>query len=433
MLELLNLLCSFAVDHNFADQAFIVGGAVRDLILGRPIKDADVVIPGDAVTIGRSFAETTSSSFVLLDKDFGITRVVKAGEYTDISAMRGSSIFEDLSERDLTINAMAIPLCKIQGSGISSSPIEQSVVDPFGGRNDLRYGIIRMVSEDNIIKDPLRLLRIFRFAAELTFTIEVKTAFVVKSNASLISHPAAERIAEELRKIMQSGSSYSIIKEMEKSGLLFQLFPELSEYPADVWRQVEHSYGYIEHILHNLPLYFPSGSAPIENYISTGSRIFCLKIAALFGNEEIAEKISHRLRLSRRESDFITMLTPNRALPHLTKPQIIRMLRDFGDDIYALLIHALATEHVCQLSGSSLLSITRDIVSMYQDEFAKRRVRLPLITGDDLMNELGLQPSPMFKQILSQVELFILEGRINSRAEALDEAKRIFLENKIAG
>ena len=110
---------------------------------------------------------------------------------------------------------------------------------------------------------------------------------------------------------------------------------------------------------------------------------------------------------------------------------VIGLLREFGDDIYALLVYILAAGRVCQLSGSPFASLAGEIVAVYQDEFIPRRCRLPLIDGNDLISEFGLSPSPFFKDILSAVELLALEGQIDSRAEALSEVGKMIHEKGI--
>ena len=437
MSTLLNLFCDFAAGGQLVDDSFIVGGAVRDLLLDRHIKDADIVVKGDAEKIGRSFADTIGATFVLLDRDFHIVRIVRQNEYIDICTMYGSAILDDLANRDLTINSMAIPLSKIEcgHSEARRGELKKSIIDPFNGRHDLKYKIIRMVSEENLVNDPLRLLRIYRFVAELNFGVEAHTASAVSEHAPLISRPAVERITEELRHIVRKASSYSTIKEMEKDGLLFYLFPELTELAPDTWQQTRQAYGYVEHILKNIHLYFSSRSETIRSYLGDESRTFCLKLAILFQDSITSEKVVSRLKLSRRESEFVRMLGANNnvitALGNNLKPAIIGILREFGDDIYVLLVYILSTGRVCQLSEGTFVSQAREIVAIYHDEFIPRRSKLPFIDGNDLMSEFGLSPSPFFKDILSAIELLALEGRIASRAEALSEAGRMVRKKDI--
>jgi len=429
---LMEIFSEFAKGKGIADDAFLVGGTVRDLLLGREMKDVDIAVNGDAIDIGRSFAAVAGGSFVLLDRDFGIVRIVKNHEYIDVCAMRGDAITNDLAERDLTINAMAIPVSQIKSMGMSRSALADIVVDPFDGQRDLKYSIIRMVSEENLIKDPLRLLRAYRFSATLNFTVEVHTSTAVKTHAALISNAAVERIAEELRQLLMVDDSYSAIKEMGKDGLLYHVFPELTEFSSESFHYVRQSYGYMEHILRNLPLYFPGRSEPIWDYFAEGYRTFCLKLAVLLQDGESAEKVTLRLKLSSKEVAFVHMISSSRkvliVLNSDNKSVIIRLLREFGDNLYPLLIYNLACGRVCQLSGNPLMSLARDVISIYQNEFIPRQKKLPFISGNDLIQELNLSPSPLFKNILSAVELLALEGRINSREEALKVAEKIISE-----
>src|SRR5208337_781943 len=133
---LLDLFKEFALKKGIADNTYIVGGAIRDMLSGLETKDIDLVVPGDALEISREFAEVSGGSFVLLDSKFAIARVVKDPVFLDISAMRGDSITADLADRDITINAMAQPLCEWQST--------VHVIDPLGGQKDLQSRVIRM-------------------------------------------------------------------------------------------------------------------------------------------------------------------------------------------------------------------------------------------------------------------------------------------------
>src|SRR5208283_2714522 len=196
----LDLFKEFALKKGIADNTYIVGGAIRDMLSGLETKDIDLVVPGDALEISKEFAQVSGGSFVLLDSKFAIARVVKDPVFLDISAMKGESIAEDLAERDITINAMAQPLCEW--------PSTLHVIDPFGGREDLQSRVIRMVSERNLISDPLRILRIYRFSAALHGHIEMNTRRALNRLRALLNDVAIERIAEELRHMMEIGDSH---------------------------------------------------------------------------------------------------------------------------------------------------------------------------------------------------------------------------------
>ena len=125
---LLDLFKEFALKKGIAGNTYIVGGAVRDMLSGFETKDIDLVVPGDALEISKEFAQVSGGSFVLLDSKFAIARVVKESVFLDISGMKGRSITADLSGRDITINAMAQPLCEWQS--------RVHVIDPFGGQEE---------------------------------------------------------------------------------------------------------------------------------------------------------------------------------------------------------------------------------------------------------------------------------------------------------
>jgi len=245
MHPLLEHFKNFAERRGISDSAFIVGGAVRDILLGNEKKDIDIAIKGDSLNIAKDFAKDRRGSFVLLDADFQTARVVKNGYFLDISAMRGNSIHDDLSERDITINAMAIPLSEVKSQ---ESEVRSRTIDPFNGKNDLADKIIRMVSEENLIKDPLRILRIYRFAAALNFSIEDDTLSAAERLAPLISSVAVERIAEELRYIVRLDNSYKTMKALLDNKILANIFPELKE---DFRFQGLELYKNVEDILNN--------------------------------------------------------------------------------------------------------------------------------------------------------------------------------------
>ncbi len=128
MHQLLELFKEFCLKKGIADDTYIVGGAVRDMLSGIETKDIDLAVAGDAISISQEFARTSGSSFVLLDSTYGIARVVKDSVFLDISAMRGGSIASDLADRDITINAMALPLREWES--------KTHLIDPFGGQEE---------------------------------------------------------------------------------------------------------------------------------------------------------------------------------------------------------------------------------------------------------------------------------------------------------
>ncbi|MEA3548072.1 MAG: polynucleotide adenylyltransferase, partial [Thermodesulfobacteriota bacterium] len=150
---------------------FVVGGAVRDRLSGSPVHDLDIAIPSGALTFAGRLAADLGGTFVLLDEEEGVARVVWKGFDIDLADFRDqtTSIEDDLLKRDFTINAMA--LCFSGESG----KIEDKIIDPAGGRDDFHDGLVRVMSPTAFENDPLRLLRAYRFKAALGFQLEPDT------------------------------------------------------------------------------------------------------------------------------------------------------------------------------------------------------------------------------------------------------------------
>lgn len=153
-------------------EACLVGGAVRDALLGRrgEYLDLDFVLPTDAVQTARQLAQQYNAGFVVLDPDRQIARVVFEQATVDLAQQEGDSLETDLRRRDFTINAIAY------------NPYTQELIDPLQGYADLQQGIIRMVSPKNLQDDPLRLLRAYRQAAQLGFKTEPATQSVIRQD-----------------------------------------------------------------------------------------------------------------------------------------------------------------------------------------------------------------------------------------------------------
>ena len=197
------------------DGAYFVGGCVRDVRLGLPVTDVDVVVPGDPATVARRLARETGGSPFALSEAHGAWRVVLDGRTLDITAQRGGDILADLGERDFTVNAMAIP---VDG--------EAGVVDPFGGLGDLAEGRLRLVSDRVFTDDPLRLLRLARIAHELGFEVDSDAERLARRDAHLADRPAGERIYAEVRRLMTPDHPDAAVRLLDGLGVLDVILPE---------------------------------------------------------------------------------------------------------------------------------------------------------------------------------------------------------------
>lgn len=208
---------------------YIVGGVVRDYLLGqlsgsgRTHNDLDVVAPHPVMETARRVADALGWAFYPLDLERDVARLVFTAAsqplVCDIAAMRGGSIESDLLARDFTINAMAV---EWQGRRATQ------VIDLAGGRADLAQRLLRRVTPSSLAEDPVRLLRAVRFAAQLGFTIEEETEQQILRMAETIRLTSAERIRDELWKIMQSPAPEAAIEQMRRYNLLRPVLPEVA-------------------------------------------------------------------------------------------------------------------------------------------------------------------------------------------------------------
>jgi tRNA nucleotidyltransferase/poly(A) polymerase len=197
-------------------EAHFVGGCVRDVRLGRPVTDVDVVVPGDPAPAARRVARATGGSPFALSEAHGAWRVVLDGRTVDVTARRGGDIVADLGERDFTVNAMAIPVAGPEGD----------VVDPFGGLGDLSGRRMRLVSERVFTDDPLRLMRLARIAHELGFEVDADAERAAQRDAHLADRAAGERIYAEMRRLIAPDHPDAAIRLLDRLGVLDVVLPE---------------------------------------------------------------------------------------------------------------------------------------------------------------------------------------------------------------
>jgi tRNA nucleotidyltransferase/poly(A) polymerase len=199
------------------DGAHFVGGCVRDVRLGRPVTDVDVVVAGDPAPAARRLARETGGSPFALSEAHGAWRVVLSGRTVDFTGRRGSDIVADLGERDFTVNAMAMPV---------AGDADVDVIDPFGGLGDLAEGRLRLVSDRVFTDDPLRLLRLARIAHELGFTVDPGAERLARRDAHLADRAAGERIYAEVRRLLTPDHPDAAVRLLDGLGVLDVILPE---------------------------------------------------------------------------------------------------------------------------------------------------------------------------------------------------------------
>ena len=263
--SLLNRVSNFLTEHNI--ESYVVGGFVRDLLLGRDTTDIDIAVASDALEIASEMATALGGKYVPLDRINRIGRVVlvdKEASSTqiqwvlDFSTFTGS-IEQDLAQRDFTINAMAMEMRRIVAHSYSQpSPTSKErgeaarrlsgIIDPFNGEDDLQRGMIRAVTESAFASDAVRLLRAVRLATELSFSIDEKTEALIRRYAHLIADVAGERVREELLRLLDTRQDERLFPYLDELGLLTAVFPELAE-TKGIEQPKEHSWNVFEHSL----------------------------------------------------------------------------------------------------------------------------------------------------------------------------------------
>lgn len=233
------------------EEIYLVGGAVRDMLLNRSSPDLDFALPARGMALARRVANALQADYMTLDHERDTGRVIVTGPdgtrtYLDFATYRGNSLEEDLRARDFTMNAIAFDLRT------------QTLIDPLNGASDLRARLIRACSPTSFSDDPVRILRAVRQAAAFGFKIERETRQSMKQAASLLPRVSVERQRDELFKILEGPRPDASIRALEMLGVLPYLLPELpalkgveqpSPHVYDVWEHTLSVLGYLENIL----------------------------------------------------------------------------------------------------------------------------------------------------------------------------------------
>uniref|UniRef100_UPI0040561B5E HD domain-containing protein n=1 Tax=Candidatus Electronema sp. TaxID=2698783 RepID=UPI0040561B5E len=467
-----------AVQRELDGELYLVGGAVRDLLLGKPPGDIDFLVTGQPKRWAERLRQLTGGACVELGREEGTFRIVTPDNAVlDFSGFRQGAVCveEDLRRRDLTVNALATPLHEFLHD---RSRAALPVLDPTGGLNDLAEQRIRVISAQSLLDDPLRLLRVFRFAASLGFVIEPETLAQVRQHSLLVSQVAKERIAYELDAIMATTQAHPAFLGLRESGLLWKILPELragvgmaqpASHHLDVFEHCLEALRQIELVLADLPGFFPGGSSVMAAYLAEHpKRLAQVKWAAFlhdigkpvcFGTKEdeqggritfynhdlrgadIFTAFSRRLRRSREDTEATARLIAGHMRPFflannqrkgkLTLRACLRLIRDAGGQLPGLFLLAMADalagkgEDSPEAIEEEVSGLFAQLLRIEQEHVAPVQAAPPLITGNDLITELHLVPGPLFRIILDKIEEAQMEHTISSRAEALALAAAI--------
>ncbi|HDI45807.1 MAG TPA: CCA tRNA nucleotidyltransferase [Candidatus Omnitrophica bacterium] len=467
-MEKLKKFLKLITDLAYPYRVYIVGGLVRDLLLNRQkaIIDCDIVISGNVLKISKDFSEKINGYWFILDSEHEVYRVVdKEGSFRfDFTSMKGEDIYQDLRTRDYTINALAMDITEDFSLG--------NIIDPLYGQEDLKRRIVRAISEQNLIVDPIRILRGVSLSSELDFEIESGTWKLLSQYAYLLEKEAGERISEELFKILKNKNSFKyfiLLNELKILDVIFLGWKQLRIPPPGPYHHLpidEHSIETLR-CLENLSLQIQQCKQLLEylnEKIREGrTRFEILKLGSLLhdigkppayhvedgklkftGHEkigaEITRKICQRLKFSNRETDMVCKYVYYHLRPGFlvdciasSKRAVFRYFRDTENEAVAILLLSLADKEATRGELSDESDIRRhheiiwDLIHAYFQK--KEEIKPPrLITGWDVMEILKIPSGPIVGKILREIEEAQAEKKITTREEAIKYAKAIYAQ-----
>lgn len=443
------------------ETAWLVGGAVRDQLLGRDTDDVDLAVPGDPKRCAKAIARAANGAAFQLSGDFGAWRVVAPHHawHVDLVTLRDDDIVADLAARDFTINAMAEPLAGGE------------LVDPHGGRDDLRNRLVRMVSEQALADDPLRSLRAVRIATELHLEIDPATGEAAARHAAGIAQVANERVFAELKRVISADDVRRGLEVMEAYGLTQVVLPELTALRGIEQSRFHHAdvHDHTLEVLDSVALLQRDPVAagldeavktllaePLSDELTRGQ---ALRWAALLhdaakpstrgefqgrvtfmghdaAGAKLAKAVLARLKASARLRDYVAAVTLHhldagflvheRPLDRRTIWRYLRATQPYSADTTIFTVaDRLATRG--DNAGPAIeahLEVARILLAAAREEDAAGP-RTPLIRGDELIREAGVPAGKQLGSILAQLEEDRYAGAISTREDALERAREL--------
>lgn len=424
---------------------YIVGGAVRDALLNRPIKDLDLATPGDSIAIARQVANHfPNGALFIMDEERGVARAIIETMYgkmnVDVAHFRGEAddILADITDRDFTINAMMVDL---KGD-------LTKLIDPLNGARDVAEKRIRRCNPNAVESDPVRALRAIRQSTQLGFRIEPETLADVRAAHRLLDRVSAERVRDELFNILELPRPSAALRVMHRIGLLDAVVPVA---------EVEHAFSAIDKMSGLVQGLTPGGTDTLTPDFSYGmalmqlnrvrkqleehvlrvwaahrshrSLLMLLTLVQYLPPEQVGEQAA-ALRLSNDEKRRLVLGTEAKdavmEMPELTPLSQHRfwyVLDDAGVDVCLLtLANYLAAQgvHLQQTPWLQVIDRVRAMLETYYLAYDDVVAPPPLVSGRDLMDDLGLEPGKHIGDLLDGIR----EAQVTGEVQSVDDALR---------
>ena len=446
--------------------AWVVGGAVRDGLLGRPVADVDLVVEADPRGAARALARHAGGPAFELSGEFGAWRVIGPGRrwQVDVSPLQGGTLDADLARRDFTVNAMARPL----GGG--------ELIDPHGGARDLEAARLRMVAEAAFDDDPLRVLRLARFAAELGLEPEAATVAAATARSARIHDVSSERVFAELKRVVAADRVRDGLALMDRLALTEHVLPELAALRG-VEQNRYHHLDVFDHTMAVLdetlalqrdpaPALGEELAGPLRAFLAQPlsdeiTRGTALRFGALLhdvakpetqarhadgsilgfpGHADLGAQVARAVLARLRTSERLRAHVAGLARHHLGLGYLVHEAPLDRRAIHAYLARTAPVEvDVSLLSVADRLA-TRgrnadEAIAKHLDvartvlpaalAYPDFTAQPPLVRGDELAAELGLRPGPPLGALLAELQEARYAGEIATREDALALARRL--------
>jgi len=452
-----------------AGEAWIVGGAIRDALAGRPVVDLDLVVAGDPARAARQISGAARGPAFELSTEHRTWRALDGERawHVDVAALRGASIADDLGERDFTVNAIAVPLAD------PTAP----TTDPFGGERDLAAGLLRAVSVRSFSADPLRILRAARLGSTLGLDPDPETLRLARESAGRAGEPAGERQLAELRMLLCGPDPLRGLELLDELGATAAVLPELDglrgvaqnpNHHLDVHGHTVQVLARLLEVERDLDRYAGDSAEdvrallaePLADELTRGG---ALRFGAILhdvgkpgtrqeheggfvsfvGHDrtgaEVVREACARLKTSRTLSRHLAgltlhhlhlgFMTRERPLPRRRLYDYLKLTEPVAADVTLLTVaDRLSARGTGPTATPEMieahLELAREVLPAALAWHRDGPPRVP-IAGDELAAAVGIEPGPELGRLLAEIEAAVFTGEVQSADDAIEHARGV--------